>query len=157
MLNQKAPEFCLPNQDETEICLRDLAGKWIILYFYPKDNTPGCTTEACDFTNELEEFEELDAVILGVSPDSPKKHRNFIEKKNLKITLLSDENKEVLKAYGAWGLKKMYGREYEGVIRSTFIISPDGEIVAEWKKVKVKGHVEKVKEKLKELQSANNS
>jgi len=157
MLNKKAPEFCLANQDETEICLRDLAGKWIILYFYPKDNTPGCTTEACDFTNELEEFEELDAVILGVSPDSPKKHRNFIEKKNLKITLLSDENKEVLKAYGAWGLKKMYGREYEGVIRSTFIISPDGEIVAEWKKVKVKGHVEKVKEKLKELQSANNS
>jgi len=157
MLNKKAPEFCLPNQDETEICLRDLAGKWVVLYFYPKDNTPGCTTEACDFTNELEEFEELDAVILGVSPDSPKKHRNFIEKKNLKITLLSDENKEVLKAYGAWGLKKMYGREYEGVIRSTFIISPDGEIVAEWKKVKVKGHVEKVKEKLKELQSANNS
>ena len=153
----KAPEFCLPNQDETEICLRDLSGKWVVLYFYPKDNTPGCTTEACDFTNELEEFEELDAVILGVSPDSPKKHRNFIEKKNLKIILLSDEDKEVLKKYEAWGLKKMYGREYEGVIRSTFIISPDGEIVAEWSKVRVKGHVEKVKEKLKELQSANNS
>ena len=152
----KAPEFCLPNQDETEICLRDLAGKWVILYFYPKDNTPGCTTEACDFTNELEEFEDLDAVILGVSPDSPKKHRNFIEKKDLKITLLSDEDKEVLKAYGAWGLKKMYGKEYEGVIRSTFIIDPEGEIVAEWRKVRVKGHVEEVKNKLKELQSANN-
>jgi len=148
----KAPEFCLPNQDETEICLRDLAGKWIILYFYPKDNTPGCTTEACDFTEAIEEFEDLDAVILGVSPDSPKKHRNFIEKKNLKITLLSDENKDVIKAYGAWGKKKMYGKEYEGVIRSTFIISPDGEIVAEWKNVRVKGHVEKVKQKLKELQ-----
>ena len=152
----KAPEFCLPNQDETEICLRDLAGKWVVLYFYPKDNTPGCTTEACDFTNELEEFEELDAVILGVSPDSPKKHRNFIEKKNLKITLLSDEDKEVLKAYGAWGLKKMYGKEYEGVIRSTFIINPEGEIVSEWKKVRVKGHVEEVKNKLKTLQNANN-
>jgi len=152
MLNQKAPEFCLPNQDETEICLRDLAGKWIVLYFYPKDNTPGCTTEACDFTEAIEEFEDLDAIILGVSPDSPKKHRNFIEKKNLKITLLSDENKEVLKKYGVWGLKKMYGKEYEGVIRSTFIINPEGEIVAEWKNVKVKGHVEKVKEKLKELQ-----
>jgi len=152
----KAPEFCLPNQDETEICLRDLAGKWVVLYFYPKDNTPGCTTEACDFTNELEEFEDLDAVILGVSPDSPKKHRNFIEKKDLKITLLSDEDKEVLKAYGAWGLKKMYGKEYEGVIRSTFIIDPEGEIVAEWRKVRVKGHVEEVKNKLKELQSANN-
>ena len=148
----KAPEFCLPNQDETEICLRDLAGKWIILYFYPKDNTPGCTTEACDFTEAIEEFEDLDAVILGVSPDSPKKHRNFIEKKNLKITLLSDENKDVIKAYGAWGIKKMYGKEYEGVIRSTFIISPDGEIVAEWRNVRVKGHVEKVKQKLKELQ-----
>ena len=152
MLNQKAPEFCLPNQDETEICLRDLAGKWVVLYFYPKDNTPGCTTEACDFSNELEEFEELNAVILGVSPDSPKKHRNFIEKKNLKITLLSDENKEVLKDYGVWGLKKMYGREYEGVIRTTFIINPEGKIVAEWRNVRVKGHVEKVKEKLEELQ-----
>jgi len=149
----KAYEFCLPNQDETEICLRDLNGKWIILYFYPKDNTPGCTTEACDFTENLEWFEDLDAIILGVSPDSPKKHRNFIEKKNLKITLLSDESREVLKAYNAWGLKKMYGREYEGVIRSTFIISPEGEIVAEWKNVRVKGHVEKVKEKLRELQS----
>jgi peroxiredoxin Q/BCP len=149
----KAPEFCLPNQDETEICLRDLAGKWVVLYFYPKDNTPGCTTEACDFTNEVEEFEDLDAVILGVSPDSPKKHRNFIEKKDLKITLLSDEDKTVLKAYGAWGLKKNYGREYEGVIRSTFIISPDGEIAHEWRNVRVKGHVEKVKEKLKELQN----
>jgi len=147
----KAPEFCLPNQDETEICLRDLAGKWIILYFYPKDNTPGCSTEACDFTENLDWFEDEDAVILGVSPDSPKKHRNFIEKKNLKITLLSDENKDVIKAYGAWGKKKMYGKEYEGVIRSTFIISPEGEIVAEFKKVKVKGHVEAVKEKLKEL------
>jgi len=152
----KAPEFCLPNQDETEICLRDLAGKWIILYFYPKDNTPGCTTEACDFTENLEWFEDEDAVILGVSPDSPKKHRNFIEKKDLKITLLSDENKDVIKAYSAWGKKKMYGKEYEGVIRSTFIINPEGEIVAEWKKVKVKGHVEEVKEKLKELKSANN-
>jgi peroxiredoxin Q/BCP len=147
----KAYEFCLPNQDETEICLRDLAGKWVILYFYPKDNTPGCTTEACDFTENLDWFEDEDAVILGVSPDSPKKHRNFIEKKNLKITLLSDENKDVIKAYGAWGIKKMYGKEYEGVIRSTFIINPEGEIVAEFKKVKVKGHVEAVKEKLKEL------
>jgi len=151
----KAYEFCLPNQDETEICLRDLAGKWIILYFYPKDNTPGCTTEACDFTENLDWFEDEDAIILGISPDSPKKHRNFIEKKDLKITLLSDESKEVLKAYNAWGLKKMYGKEYEGVIRSTFIISPEGEIVAEWKKVKVKGHVEAVKEKLKELKSEN--
>lgn len=150
-VGQKAPEFCLKNQDEVEICLKDLKGKWVVLYFYPKDNTPGCTTEACDFTNELEEFEKLDAVILGVSPDSCQKHRNFIEKKNLKITLLCDEEKEVLKAYGAWGIKKMYGKEYEGVIRTTYLIDPNGNIAYVWPKVRVKGHVEKVKEKLKEL------
>ena len=152
-INQKAPQFCLPNQDEVEICLRDLEGKWIVLYFYPKDNTPGCTTEACEFTEAMPGFEELDAVILGVSPDSPKKHRNFIEKKNLSLTLLADVEKKVLESYGVWQLKKMYGREYMGVVRSTFIINPKGEISAIWNKVKVKGHVEAVKEKLKELQS----
>ncbi|SFP31386.1 thioredoxin-dependent thiol peroxidase [Hydrogenimonas thermophila] len=151
-VGQKAPEFCLPNQDEVEICLRDLKGKWIVLYFYPKDLTPGCTTEACEFTEAEPEFEGLDAVILGVSPDSPEKHRKFIEKKELKITLLSDESKEVLKAYGAWGLKKMYGKEYEGVIRSTFIIDPEGNIAATWYKVRVKGHVKAVKEKLSGMQ-----
>lgn len=148
-----APEFCLPNQDETEICLRDLSGKWIVLYFYPKDNTPGCTTEACDFTAALPDFEDLDAVILGVSPDSPKKHRNFIEKKELKLTLLADEEKELCNAYGVWQLKKNYGREYMGVVRSTFILNPEGKIAAAWEKVRVKGHVEAVKEKLKELQA----
>ena len=154
-IGQKAPEFCLKNQDEVEICLKDLKGKWIVLYFYPKDNTPGCTTEACDFTNELEEFEKLDAIILGVSPDSCESHRKFIEKKNLKITLLCDEDKNVLKEYGAWGIKKMYGKEYEGVIRSTFLIDPDGNIAYIWPKVRVKGHVEKVKETLKKLQEDN--
>ena len=148
----KAPEFCLPTQDETEICLRDLSGKWIVLYFYPKDNTPGCTTEACEFTEALPSFESLDVVILGVSPDSPKKHRNFIEKKDLKITLLADEEKEVCNLYGVWQLKKNYGKEYMGVVRSTFLINPKGEIAALWTKVRVKGHVEAVKEKLQELQ-----
>ena len=148
----KAPEFCLPNQDETEICLRDLSGKWIVLYFYPKDNTPGCTTEACDFTTNLPDFEGLDAVVLGVSPDSPKKHRNFIEKKELGITLLSDEEKQVCELYDVWKLKKMYGREYMGVVRTTYIIDPDGNIAEAWTNVKVKGHVEKVKDRLKELQ-----
>ena len=154
-VGQKAPDFCLPNQDHVEICLRDLKGKWIVLYFYPKDLTPGCTTEACEFTKAMPSFEELDAVILGVSPDSPQKHQKFIEKKELKITLLSDENKEVLKAYGAWGPKKLYGKEYEGVIRSTFLINPEGKIVAVWPKVRVKGHVEAVKEKLEELKTKN--
>ena len=150
-VGQKAPEFCLPNQDENEVCLRDLKGKWIVLYFYPKDNTPGCTTEACDFTENLPDFEDLDAVVLGVSPDSPKKHRNFIEKKELGITLLSDEEKKVLEEYGVWQLKKMCGREYMGVVRTTFLIDPDGKIAEIWNKVKVKGHVQKVKEKLQEL------
>ena len=145
------PDFCLPNQDEEEICLRDIKGKWIVLYFYPKDNTPGCTTEACDFTQAQPDFSKLDAIVLGVSPDSPKKHRNFIEKKELGITLLSDEDKEVCNMFGVWQLKKMCGREYMGVVRSTFIIDPDGKIAYKWEKVRVKGHVEKVKEKLEEL------
>jgi len=149
----KAPQFCLPNQDETEICLRDLSGKWVILYFYPKDNTPGCTTEACDFSYNLEWFEDEDAVILGVSPDSPAKHKNFIEKQNLKIILLSDENKNVMKQYGTWGVKKNYGKEYEGVIRSTFIISPEGEIVKEFRNVRAKGHVERVKKEFEKLKN----
>ncbi|NOX16264.1 MAG: thioredoxin-dependent thiol peroxidase [Epsilonproteobacteria bacterium] len=152
-VGEKAPEFCLPNQDEIEICLRDLEGKWVILYFYPKDNTSGCTTEACEFTEAMPDFEGLDAVILGVSPDSPQKHRNFIEKKKLQITLLADEEKNVLESYGVWQLKKMCGKEYMGVVRSTFIINPKGNILSFWEKVRVKGHVAAVKEKLKELQA----
>ncbi len=150
-IGKKAIQFCLPNQDEVEICLRDLKGKWIVLYFYPKDNTPGCSKEACDFTDNLKDFENLNAVVLGVSPDSPKKHRNFIEKKNLKITLLSDEDKKILSEYGVWQLKKMFGKKYMGVVRTTYLINPDGEIAYRWDKVKVKEHVQKVKEKLEEL------
>jgi peroxiredoxin Q/BCP len=147
--------FCLPNQDGVEICLKDLKGKWIVLYFYPKDNTPGCTTEAKEFSELIEEFEKLNAIIIGISPDSPKKHCNFIEKHNLKITLLSDEEKNVIKEFGAWGKKKMYGKEYEGLIRSTFIINPESKIVKEYKNVKAKGHAKKVLEDLKEI--INNS
>jgi peroxiredoxin Q/BCP len=150
----KVEDFCLPNQDNVEICLRDLAGKWIVLYFYPKASTPGCTTQACDFTNALPEFSDMDAVILGVSGDSVKKLKNFAEKKELEITLLSDEEHKVLEQFGVWQLKKNYGREYMGIVRSTFIIDPDGIIRAKWEKVKVKGHVEEVKAKLKELQNS---
>ena len=146
------PAFCLPNQDEEEICFRDIKGRWAVVYFYPKDNTPGCTTEACDFTEALPDFNGLEAIILGVSPDSSKKHRNFIEKKNLKITLLADEDKSLCKSFGMWQLKKFMGREYMGVVRSTFLISPDGKLAYKWEKVRVKNHVSEVKEKLIELQ-----
>ena len=146
-----APEFCLPNQDDVEICSRDLKGKWIVLYFYPKDSTPGCTTEACEFTEAMPAFDDLDAVILGVSADSTKRHRNFIEKQNLGITLLSDESTEMIQAFGVWQLKKNYGKEYMGIVRTTYIIDPQGKIAAGWEKVRVKGHVEAVKEKLAEL------
>ena len=147
------PDFCLPNQDEEEICFRDIKGKWIVLYFYPKDNTPGCTTQACDFTQAEADFRSLDAMILGVSPDSPKKHRNFIEKKDLTITLLADEEKELCNLFGIWQLKKFMGKEYMGVVRSTFIINPKGNIAAVWTKVRVKEHAQIVKAKLEELQS----
>ncbi len=157
----KAPDFCLENQDDKEVSLKDNKGKWIVLYFYPKDNTSGCTKEACDFTESLKDYKKLNAVILGVSPDSTESHRNFIEKQSLDITLLSDPDKETHKAYGAWGMKKNYGKEYEGVIRSTFIISPEGKIAEAWSKVKVRvkrkdgetRHVDVVKERLKELQN----
>jgi len=167
-IGDNAPAFCIPNQDDIEICLRDLKGKWIVLYFYPKDNSAGCSTQACDFTNSEEQFDDLDSVILGISPDSPKKHRNFIEKKEIGITLLSDEEKQVCNDYEVWQTKKMCGKEYMGVVRSTFIINPDGNIVAIWKNVKVrqkktiKGekieilHTNEVKTKLKQLQGLNN-
>ena len=100
-LNSQAPAFCMPNQDDVEICSRDLKGKWIVLYFYPKDNTPGCTTQACDFSADKEAFEDEDAIILGVSPDPSEKHRKFIEKKDLTITLLVDNENEVSRSYEA--------------------------------------------------------
>ena len=160
-----APDFCAPNQDDVEICLRDIIGNWIVLYFYPRDNTPGCTTEACDFTEAMPQFEELDATILGVSPDTTSKHRDFIEKQNLGITLLADVDKKMCQDYGVWQLKKFMGRESMGVVRTTFIINPQGEIAAIWNKVNVRKkkkvnketvevlHVNEVKEKLKLLQA----
>ena len=148
-----APEFCLANQDDIEICSRDLKGKWIVLYFYPKDSTPGCTTEACEFTEAAPDFSDLDAIILGVSADSTKRHRNFIEKQNLGITLLSDEDTSMMQQYGVWQLKKNYGKEYMGIVRTTFIIDPAGVIQAIWEKVKVKEHVSTVQTELQRLQS----
>ncbi|MHA1884808.1 MAG: thioredoxin-dependent thiol peroxidase [Promethearchaeota archaeon] len=150
-VGKEAPQFCLPDKDSKEICLSDFKGKHVVLYFYPKDNTPGCTTEAIGFTGILPDLQKLDAVVIGVSPDSPESHAKFIEKKNLKVTLLSDLDKKVLKAYGKWGKKKFRGKEYIGVTRSTFLIDPEGKIAHIWPKVSVKGHPEDVQNVLTEL------
>ena len=150
-IGDKAPALSLPNQDNVEISLRDLEGKWIVLYFYPKDSTPGCTTEARDFTAALPSFEDLNAVILGISPDSATSHQKFIAKQKLEITLLSDVNTEVAQSYGVWQLKKFCGKEYMGIVRSTFLIDPSGKIAKLWSNVKVKDHASEVKKALESL------
>ncbi|ELP9120375.1 thioredoxin-dependent thiol peroxidase [Campylobacter lari] len=147
-IGDKAPVFELLNQDGVKISLSDFLGKKIILYFYPKDNTPGCTTQACEFSQSYDDFLGKNAVIIGISPDSVKSHENFIKKYDLKHTLLSDSEKEICKLYGAWGLKKNYGKEYEGLIRSTFVINEEGNITKIYKNVKAKDHAFEV---LKEL------
>ena len=145
------PSFCLPNQNGKEICLSDFKDKWVVVYFYPKDDTPGCTIEAIDFTKKLREFEKLNAKILGVSADSEESHCKFMEKHKLGIDLLSDFDKKVIKQFGAWGKKMMYGKEFEGIIRSTFLINPEGKLAYEWKKVKAEGHADEVLEKIREI------
>ncbi len=148
---QQAPVFTLSDANSEPVSLEQYKGKWVVLYFYPKDNTSGCTMEAIDFTAALSDFDALNAVVIGISPDSPKSHQNFINKHQLKVLLLSDPEHQVLEAYGVWQKKRMYGREYMGVVRSTFLIDPQGVIRHAWRKVKVKGHVEEVKSVLKEL------
>jgi peroxiredoxin Q/BCP len=152
-VGEKAPNFCLPDKDNNLVCLDNFKDKYVIVYFYPKDNTPGCTTEAIGFTGILSELQKLNAEVIGVSPDSPESHAKFIEKKNLKVTLLSDLDKKVLKSYGKWGKKKFRGKEYIGVIRSTFLVNPKGEIAHIWPKVSVKGHPEDVQKTLAEIQT----
>ncbi len=152
-IGDSAPIFCLPDKDGNEICLENFKGKWVILYFYPKDLTSGCTIQAIDFTASLSEFNKMNTIVLGVSPDSPKSHQKFVDKHELKVLLLSDEEKTALEAYGAWGEKSMYGKTHFGVTRSTVVINPEGKIAEIWNKVKAAGHVDSVKEKLKELHS----
>lgn len=151
-VGQKAPEFATPNQRGEISKLADFAGQWLVLYFYPKDNTPGCTTEAIDFTALSPQFQQLNAVILGVSPDSAKSHCRFIEKHNLTIQLLSDTEHQLAEIYQVWGLKKFMGKEYMGIKRATFLIDPQGNIAYIWSNVKVKAHAEAVLKKLEELQ-----
>lgn len=148
-VGQPAPSFSAKDQNGNIVSLQDKSDRWLILYFYPKDNTPGCTTEAKDFTEYAAQFQELGADIIGVSPDSETSHCKFIDKHNLSIQLLTDPEHEVIESYGAWRLKKFMGKEYMGVVRSTFLISPGGKIAQVWDKVRVKAHVEKV---LSELQ-----
>ena len=144
LVGMKAPEFSLMNEQGNLVTLADYKGKYVVLYFYPKDMTPGCTTEACDFRDAYEEFSDLNAVILGVSADDASKHTKFIEKYGLPFSLLVDDNHAVSESYNVWVLKKMYGKEYMGIERSTFLINPDGIVVKEWRKVKVKDHINEV-------------
>lgn len=139
-----APDFELAANTGEKVRLSDYKGKYVVLYFYPKDMTPGCTTEACDFRDKQSEFDYLDAVILGISPDPVERHTKFIEKYGLPFMLLADEDHQVAELYDVWKLKRNFGKEYMGIERSTFLIDQEGKLVKEWRKVKVAGHVEEV-------------
>lgn len=143
-----APDFELPAADGSTVKLSALRGSTVVLYFYPKDDTPGCTTQACDFRDNLERLQAGDAVVLGVSPDSVESHRKFKEKHGLNFPLLADEENEVAEAYGVWKEKSMFGRNYWGVERSTFLIDPEGRVRKAWRRVRPKGHAEAVAELL---------
>ncbi|WP_370172118.1 MULTISPECIES: peroxiredoxin [Hyphomonas] len=145
----KAPNFSMPST-EGEISLKDFEGSYLVLYFYPRDNTPGCTTEAKDFTALVDEFGARNAKIVGVSRDSMTKHENFKAKQDLKVILASDEDGKTTESYGTWVEKNMYGKTHMGVARETFLIDPTGKIIKLWKKVRVKGHAQEVLEALPE-------
>lgn len=141
---RKAPAFTVETNGGDTVSLKDFKGKHVVLYFYPKDDTPGCTKEACGFRDAWKQFEKKGAVVLGVSPDSVKKHDKFVEKFDLPFTLLADVDKKIVEAYGVWGQKKFMGREYMGVFRVTFLIDPDGKIKKIWPKVKPEEHAAEV-------------
>lgn len=148
-----APSFALPNQDGTIVRRADFAGKWLVLYFYPEDDSPACTTQACDFTERIGAFAQLSACVVGISPDSAEAHAAFRKKHRLAVELLSDPDKKVMTAYHAYGRKQLYGREVTGVIRSTVVIDPNGKIAFHWPGIKAGGHAERVRQKLVELTS----
>ncbi|MCM3764811.1 thioredoxin-dependent thiol peroxidase [Neobacillus niacini] len=141
-IGTKVPDFTLEAQTGETVTLSDLHGKNVVIYFYPKDMTPGCTTEACDFRDKYQEFADLNAVILGISPDPVARHQKFVEKYSLPFLLLADMDHQVAEAYGVWKLKKNFGKEYMGIERSTFVVDKEGRVAKEWRKVQVKGHVE---------------
>ncbi len=148
---RKAPAVNLPSSTGGKLALKDLAGKYVILYFYPRDDTPGCTKQAIGFTDRLEAFEEAGAHVLGVSKDSVAKHEKFRDKHGLGVTLLSDAESDVCERYGTWVEKNMYGKKSMGIQRSTFLIDSDGRIARIWRKVKVDGHVDEVLEAVRAL------
>jgi len=164
-----APAFTLPDQEGRKVTLSDFRGEWVVLYFYPKDGTSACTTEACEFTEGLPAFRRMGARVIGISPDSPDSHARFAQKHSLKHVLLSDLDHEVIETYGAWpdalasdvgraegarGEKSMYGKKYMGVVRSTWLVSPEGKLSFHWPEVKAAGHAEEVREKLSEIRRA---
>jgi thioredoxin-dependent peroxiredoxin len=150
-IGQPAPDFSVPGDGGGTVSLSALKGKPVVLYFYPKDDTPGCTTEACGFRDAMPDFSKVKAQIVGVSKDSVKRHDNFKAKHDLNFALASDEDGKVCEAYGVWVKKKNYGREYMGIERSTFLIDKDGIVREIWRKVRVKGHVDAVLEAAKAL------
>jgi thioredoxin-dependent peroxiredoxin len=151
-INDKAPEFTLPDQNGKEISLKDFRGKYVVLYFYPRADTPGCTVEACEFRDSYRKIQNSGAVILGISPDHPKAQKKFEEKYSLPFTLLGDADKKVGNAFGVIQEKNMYGKKVVGVARTTFIIGPDGKIKHIFQKVKPEGHAEEVLAYLKQAQ-----
>jgi len=149
-IGQTAPEFALPDQEEKMHTLKDYRGQWVLLYFYPKDDTTGCTKEACAIRDEFPNFKKLKIKVLGVSADSVKSHKKFAEKYDLPFTLLADESREMIKKYGVWGKKKFMGCEYDGIFRNSFLINPEGKIAKIYEKVKPALHAEEV---LRDLES----
>ena len=149
-VGDKAPDFALPSDGGDTVRLSDLRGKRVVLFFYPKDNTPGCTKEACGFRDSMPEIEAHNATVLGVSPDSVRSHEGFRDKHGLNFPLLADEDHQVAEAYGAWGKKKLYGREYYGILRSTFVIGANGTVEKVFRKVKPAEHSEEVLRELAE-------
>lgn len=151
VVGASAPEFTLEDQDGVERSLKQYKGRWVLLYFYPKDNTPGCTKQACTLRDAEPAFEKLDAVVLGISGDSVSSHKRFEEKFTLPFPLLADTDKKVIKAYGSWGKKKMMGREYDGIFRNSFLIDPKGVLRKVYEKVRPELHAEEVLADLKVL------
>ncbi|WP_067728788.1 thioredoxin-dependent thiol peroxidase [Oceanobacillus damuensis] len=149
-VGKQVKDFTLPSHSGEEVSLSDFKGKHVVLYFYPKDMTPGCTTEACDFRDQHDSFAELDAVIIGISPDPVESHQKFIDKHDLPFLLLADEEHQVAEDFGVWKLKKNFGKEYYGIERSTFILDKEGILQKEYRKVKVDGHVEEALQFIKE-------